>query len=166
MACVSDIDLATLHRNRLEERVHYKLSWWARRIITDTQKQLKNHRNVILSGGRSQPRHNGTDCTTRTPATDQRQPSAHQTKSAHAAAKHSTAHRRTADDECEATTTTPTVPALHPAIERRFGQLHNRPDERTANSEQNEREAERRLLENCGDDYFSMERRRRSGTWP
>lgn len=31
MACLSDIDLATLHRLRLNERVHYKLSWWNRR---------------------------------------------------------------------------------------------------------------------------------------
>lgn len=39
MACVSDIDLATLHRNRLEERVQYKLSWWARRMISNTLKE-------------------------------------------------------------------------------------------------------------------------------
>lgn len=27
MSCLSDIDLATLHRNRLEERCNYKLMW-------------------------------------------------------------------------------------------------------------------------------------------
>lgn len=31
MACLSDIDLATLHKTRLEERVNYKLSWWTER---------------------------------------------------------------------------------------------------------------------------------------
>lgn len=29
MAYMSDIDLATLHKTRLEEKVNYKLSWWA-----------------------------------------------------------------------------------------------------------------------------------------
>lgn len=43
MACVSDIDLATLHRNRLEERVHYKLSWWARRMISNTLRERPEH---------------------------------------------------------------------------------------------------------------------------
>lgn len=44
---MSDIDLATLQKNRLEERVHYKLSWWARRL-SDKQKHLflKNNYNV------------------------------------------------------------------------------------------------------------------------
>lgn len=28
MAYMSDIDLATLHKTRLEEKVNYKLSWW------------------------------------------------------------------------------------------------------------------------------------------
>lgn len=36
---MSDIDLATLHKTRLEERVHYKLSWWARRL-NDKQKHI------------------------------------------------------------------------------------------------------------------------------
>lgn len=40
MSCLSDIDLATLHRTRLEERVHYKLSWWTRRL---TDKQTNNY---------------------------------------------------------------------------------------------------------------------------
>lgn len=40
MSCLSDIDLATLHRTRLEERVHYKLSWWTRRR---TDKQTINN---------------------------------------------------------------------------------------------------------------------------
>lgn len=35
MAYLSDVDLATLHRSRLEERVHYKLStWWNHRSAT------------------------------------------------------------------------------------------------------------------------------------
>ncbi|XP_055619699.1 NAD kinase-like isoform X1 [Toxorhynchites rutilus septentrionalis] len=36
MAYLSDVDLATLHRSRLEERVHYKLSsWWQRSATVD-----------------------------------------------------------------------------------------------------------------------------------
>ncbi|XP_058837575.1 NAD kinase-like isoform X1 [Topomyia yanbarensis] len=35
MAYLSDIDLATLHRSRLEERVHYKLSSWHRSATMD-----------------------------------------------------------------------------------------------------------------------------------
>lgn len=46
---MSDIDLATLHKTRLEERVNYKFSWLSRRLISDKQKQIKNSRNVILS---------------------------------------------------------------------------------------------------------------------
>lgn len=33
MACLSDIDLATLHKTRLEEKIKYKLSWYAPRHI-------------------------------------------------------------------------------------------------------------------------------------
>lgn len=48
MAYLSDVDLATLHRSRLEERVHYKLSsWWHRSATLDSstgqsQSQYKN----------------------------------------------------------------------------------------------------------------------------
>ncbi|XP_021708658.1 NAD kinase isoform X1 [Aedes aegypti] len=36
MAYLSDVDLATLHRSRLEERVHYKLSsWWQKSATID-----------------------------------------------------------------------------------------------------------------------------------
>lgn len=136
MACVSDIDLATLHRNRLEERVHYKLSWWARRIITDTQKQLKNHRNVILSTGRSLR------------GRQQQQPTARSTASGGAL---------------------PDTTTIHPSAERCHRGQRINAAESAFNLEQKEREAEQRLLENCcykKDDYFTTERRRRSGTWP
>lgn len=138
MACVSDIDLATLHRNRLEERVHYKLSWWARRIITDTQKQLKNHRNVILSTGRSLR------------GRQQQQPTARSTASSVGGAL-------------------PDTTTIHPSAERCHRGQRINAAESAFNLEQKEREAEQRLLENCcykKDDYFTTERRRRSGTWP
>lgn len=36
MAYLSDVDLATLHRSRLEERIHYKLSsWWQKSAASD-----------------------------------------------------------------------------------------------------------------------------------
>jgi hypothetical protein len=35
MAYLSDIDLATLHKKRLEEKNHYKLSWYNRRFYDD-----------------------------------------------------------------------------------------------------------------------------------
>jgi hypothetical protein len=35
MAYLSDIDLATLHKKRLEEKNHYKLSWYNRRFCDD-----------------------------------------------------------------------------------------------------------------------------------
>ncbi|XP_058466884.1 NAD kinase-like isoform X1 [Malaya genurostris] len=38
MAYLSDVDLATLHRSRLEERVHYKLSSWHRSATVDVSK--------------------------------------------------------------------------------------------------------------------------------
>lgn len=35
MAYLSDIDLATLHKKRLDEKHHYKLSWYNRRFYDD-----------------------------------------------------------------------------------------------------------------------------------
>lgn len=52
MSCKSDVDLATLHKTRLEERVHYKLSWWARRF-SEKQKHFKNLKNLVVSGDSS-----------------------------------------------------------------------------------------------------------------
>lgn len=49
MSCMSDVDLATLHKTRLEERVHYKLSWWARRF-SEKQKHFKNLKNLVVCG--------------------------------------------------------------------------------------------------------------------
>lgn len=46
---MSDVDLATLHKSRLEERVHYKLSWWARRF-SEKQKHFKNLKNLVVCG--------------------------------------------------------------------------------------------------------------------
>lgn len=40
MSCLSDIDLATLHQSRLNERVHYKLSWWNRPSVVQ---QCRNY---------------------------------------------------------------------------------------------------------------------------
>lgn len=50
MACLSDIDLATLHRTRLEERVHYKLSYTTRHYgnMGSFVKQTKNKSNTEL----------------------------------------------------------------------------------------------------------------------
>lgn len=42
MACLSDIDLATLHRTRLEERISYKLSWLRTRGISTTKTRATN----------------------------------------------------------------------------------------------------------------------------
>lgn len=39
MSCLSDIDLATLHQLRLNERVHYKLSWWNRPSIVQQRRK-------------------------------------------------------------------------------------------------------------------------------
>lgn len=49
MSCMSDVDLATLHKTRLEERVHYKLSWWARRF-SEKQKHFKYLKNLVVRG--------------------------------------------------------------------------------------------------------------------
>lgn len=48
MSYFSDIDLATLHRTRLNERIQYKLSWFNRRqkyYIPPTTKQTYKHRD-------------------------------------------------------------------------------------------------------------------------
>lgn len=39
MACLSDIDLATLHKTRLEEKIQYKLSWLRTRHSVGIQQQ-------------------------------------------------------------------------------------------------------------------------------
>lgn len=51
MACLSDIDLATLHRTRLEERVHYKLSYTTRHYgnLNFFVKSTKNNSNTELN---------------------------------------------------------------------------------------------------------------------
>lgn len=43
MSCLSDIDLATLHQSRLNERVHYKLSCWNRPSV---DQQRRNHEQL------------------------------------------------------------------------------------------------------------------------
>ncbi|XP_055703530.1 NAD kinase-like isoform X1 [Phlebotomus papatasi] len=45
MACLSDIDLATLHKTRLEEKIKYKLSWCAPRHIL--MKHLKEVPTIL-----------------------------------------------------------------------------------------------------------------------
>lgn len=51
MAYLSDVDLATLHRSRLEERVHYKLSsWWQRSAtVGGVPKQIQTQ-HVVVNG--------------------------------------------------------------------------------------------------------------------
>lgn len=39
MAYLSDIDLATLHKKRLEEKLSYKLSWYNRRFYDEDYRQ-------------------------------------------------------------------------------------------------------------------------------
>lgn len=57
MSYFSDIDLATLHQSRLNERIQYKLSWSNRRhkyYIPSTEKQSNNRHNqkhCIKTGG-------------------------------------------------------------------------------------------------------------------
>lgn len=115
MSCMSDVDLATLHRNRLEERVHYKLSWWARRLINDRQKQLKNNRNSHIM--------NNGYCV----------------------------------NDCHSRASTETTTSRRPG-----GNAERTTDLRKGD------ETDERLIENCfaDDEYFTMQRRRRSGTWP
>lgn len=50
MACLSDIDLATLHRTRLEERVYYRLSYTTRQYgnMGSFVKNTKNNSNAEL----------------------------------------------------------------------------------------------------------------------
>lgn len=50
MSCLSDIDLATLHQLRLNERVQYKLSWRNR------QTDVQLHRNVEHQQRQQQPK--------------------------------------------------------------------------------------------------------------
>ena len=46
MAYLSDIDLATLHKKRLDEKNQYKLSWWTRRFYDeDDHPQLADYHN-------------------------------------------------------------------------------------------------------------------------
>ncbi|CAD7089624.1 unnamed protein product [Hermetia illucens] len=52
MACVSDIDLATLHKRRLEERINYKLAW-------GTEKRNLNYFNYHHHQNAHQTRQNG-----------------------------------------------------------------------------------------------------------
>lgn len=43
MAHLSEIDLATLHKKRLDEKNHYKLSWYNRRFYDDDEMNREQH---------------------------------------------------------------------------------------------------------------------------
>lgn len=43
MSCLSDIDLATLHQSRLNERVRYKLSEWNRPRVVQLRRNCEQH---------------------------------------------------------------------------------------------------------------------------
>lgn len=60
MACLSDIDLATLHRSRLEERVHYKLSSWNRDLNNNNciNKKTKNTNSTSNVNNNNNTNHN------------------------------------------------------------------------------------------------------------
>lgn len=58
MYCLSDIDLPTLHKTRLEERVHYKLSWWTRRLLNE-----KKERQSMISRVNHTKRYNQRNLT-------------------------------------------------------------------------------------------------------
>lgn len=45
MAYLSDIDLATLHKKRLDEKNQYKLSWWTRRFYDEDDHPQKTDYN-------------------------------------------------------------------------------------------------------------------------
>lgn len=50
MAYLSDIDLATLHKKRLDEKNHYKLSWYNRRFYDDEPRaSLKSEEHKVKS---------------------------------------------------------------------------------------------------------------------
>jgi hypothetical protein len=51
MAYLSDIDLATLHKKRLDEKNHYKLSWYNRRFYDAdlTHEELKHEEHKVKS---------------------------------------------------------------------------------------------------------------------
>ncbi|GAB0093977.1 hypothetical protein DMENIID0001_091750 [Sergentomyia squamirostris] len=53
MACLSDIDLATLHKTRLEEKIKYKLSWCALRRPLMTMVHQHTVADEVMVGGRS-----------------------------------------------------------------------------------------------------------------
>lgn len=148
MACLSDVDLATLHRNRLEERVHYKLSWWARRVISDTQKQIKNHRNVLLSGAC-----NGA----RLRSNNVREAQRSTTHQLHTPYQQSQQRWRSVALQQQQQQSNANATETAEEKQRQLEQ-----------QQQREREAEQRLIDNCfrDDDYFTAEHRRRSGTWP
>lgn len=58
MSCLSDIDLATLHKTRLEEKIQYKLSWWAhKKSTTVTQKTASAKAGSAAAPSRKQPPH-------------------------------------------------------------------------------------------------------------
>uniref|UniRef100_A0A1A9WIX5 NAD(+) kinase n=1 Tax=Glossina brevipalpis TaxID=37001 RepID=A0A1A9WIX5_9MUSC len=47
MTCLSDIDLATLHKSRLEERFNYKLTWQQEPTLQQYKQINSNHRQPI-----------------------------------------------------------------------------------------------------------------------
>lgn len=48
MAYLSDIDLATLHKKRLDEKNHYKLSWYNRRFYDDEMSHHQHQSSISL----------------------------------------------------------------------------------------------------------------------
>lgn len=154
MACVSDIDLATLHRNRLEERVHYKLSWWARRMISNTIKKRTDdpHRRATANGNNAFSTRKATDVT---------------------AAPRSEGHQATAPHHRNG------LPPVSPVARgRRHADRHrdivrnNEKELLYAAEAEEDTDANKHDLRLGGDngrykdDYFTTERRWRSGTWP
>lgn len=134
MACVSDIDLATLHRNRLEERVHYKLSWWARRMICDTKKHLKERRHTGMVGN-GKPQHKHPHHTDKPPT-------------------EAVQGRRNGD--------------RYRDLVRNSGQQHGQDGVLSADMISVQQDLDHRLNKNQykEEEYFTTERRWRSGTWP
>lgn len=148
MACVSDIDLATLHRNRLEERVHYKLSWWARRMISNTLSERHHTQRTVASDAISDRTLNGTN---RRPP-DDRPPNRNglppQSPAAAARGRHHTDRHRDLLRNSQ-------NPETEFAIDT---------DQRIIETNKNGlRTFDNRFKD---EDYFTTERRRRSGTWP
>lgn len=170
MAYLSDVDLATLHRSRLEERVHYKLStWWNHRSatvdsglgqlaqppkITPSSRSTSNMDDLINNNKQTQQPALST-CKTVTTAT--------QVTSPPAATGH---HHRAGAGRHQSN--------VHVIQKRRSRNSNSCSSGSTVGSATNEARAGNfKHVEWSDDDYlnddgyFSSEtRRRRSGTWP